>query len=512
MISVVGIVPIPTTQSIEKEEIHMRTKTPLPRRLLALLTILCLLTSATACATTGNPPEETSPHQNVSPGETEASYNLDELPADLDYNGDEVVVLTSAGEINVDKVTGNILNDILFERNQAVERRLNISFSFIQDASAIDKLGMAINAGDDEYDILIEAAWRAIIKSTENYFLNLRQTEHLDFDKIWWSQGFNEAFAYNDAQYAVTGDMLLSPYRRTYATVFNKDLFTKANQTFLYEYVDDHTWTLDKQTALIPLFHQDNGNHVQDMDDDIYGFVSTTHIYVDCYWAACEVDIIRKNMDGEYEWVFSPEKIYDVTEKLLALYYQDGSYIEQDNAVSEATPRSIFSGGKSAMATLCMDILETPEMRLMTQEYGVVPMPKYSEEQTSYHSQMHDGFHIISIPSTTSEERSDMLSSVLEAMGSTSYQNVRPIYYETVLRTQIASDPQSAAMMDTIINNIYIDIEFAYTHQLGTFHHKLQEVMKSGRIDNITSTFKQASKASQKALAQLVQKLNQLSN
>lgn len=490
----------------------MLTKNALCRGLSAILAVLLSITWMTSCAFDQESSETTGSVETTAQTVTESTTVLsDDLPDDLDYHEDEIVIISISDEFNPSDLNGGVLNDSLYERNEAVESRLNIRFNCIQDSQAIDKVAIAVGSGDDGYDILVEASWRAIIKATENYYRDLRETDYLDFDKIWWNQSFNEAFEYNGSQYAVTGDMLLSPYRRTYATVFNKELFTAANQTYLYEYVSNGTWTLDKQASLVPIFHQDNGNQQSDMMDDIFGFVSTTHIYVDCYFAACEVDIISKNAEGVYEWVFDAEKMYDVTEKIFQLYYQDGSYIEQDNAVSEKTPHAVFSAGHSAMATLCLDLLETPEIRLMPQEYGVVPMPKFDETQTSYHSQMHDGFNIVCVPSTVSDERTHMLSAVLEAMASSSYRIVRPAYYETVLRTQIASDPQSAAMIDIVINNIHIDIAFAYTHQLNTFHHRLQEIAKTGRTEGVVSTFEKASKSSQRALGKLIEKLDKLS-
>ena len=410
-----------------------------------------------------------------------------------------------------DDMTGVTVEDIIYERNKAVEERLGITITGIQDANAIDKVITAVSGNSADYDVLVESCWRSAPKFTGNYFRNLRKTEYLDFDKIWWNQSFNEVVEYNDAQYGVTGAMVLSLYRRTHVTVFNKDLFTDANQTFLYEYVENGTWTLDKQISLVPLFHHDNGNSVQDQTGDVYGFLSNDFIYVDPYWAACEVEIISKNSDGEYEWVFDSAKLYDMAEKVLELYYgtDDGSYIETDDNLSERTVWDMFAAGSGAMATVCISALEDAAIREMSQEYGVVPIPKYSESQKTYYSQMHDGFTIASLPNTVSESRADMLSAVLEAMGSTSYRIVRPVYYDTVLRTQIAKDPQSAVMMDLIINNIRIDPGFVYSHNMGSFHQGFQQLVAGGNNDTI-SRYKRLTTSAKRNLEKLVEQLDKL--
>ncbi len=152
-------------------------------------------------------------------------------------------------------------------------------------------------------------------------------------------------------------------------------------------------------------------------------------------------------------------------------------------------------------------------MRDMTDEYGVVPIPKYMESQTTYHSQMHDGFRIACIPTTVQGERLDMMSAVLEALSSTSYNFVRPVYYETTLRTKLAQDPQSAEMMDLIINNIHIDPGFVYSHAMagasGGFHQEFHALVDSGTNDTI-SRFKSSSKSAKKKWNDFLSKLDKL--
>jgi hypothetical protein len=275
--------------------------------------------------------------------------------------------------------------------------------------------------------------------------------------------------------------------------------------------VENGSWTLDKQASLVPLFHQDNGNAQQDMTGDTYGFVSNDFIFVDPYWASCEVEIIRKDSSGEYEWVFQTAKLHDMAEKVLALYYGtgDAAYIEHDDYQAEYTVMKIFSDGYAAMGTMVVQQLEDATMRNMEQEYGVVPIPKYSEDQKTYYSQMHDGFTVACLPNTVKADRADMLSAVLEAMSSVSYRIVRPVYYETTLRTKLAQDPQSAAMMDLIMDNIRIDAGFVYSHSMGSFHQGFQQLVDKGENDAV-SRYKRMTTSAQRSLEGLIRQLDKL--
>ena len=165
------------------------------------------------------------------------------------------------------------------------------------------------------------------------------------------------------------------------------------------------------------------------------------------------------------------------------------------------------------MATMTIQQLESDNMRNMPQEYGVVPIPKYSENQATYRSQMHDGFTVICIPTTVQGDRLHELSALLEAMGSTSYNLVRPVYYETTLRTKIAQDPQSSEMMDLIINNIYLDAGFVYSHSMQVngqgFHQSFQQLI-AGKTNDTASRFKSATTVAKKGLKTLNNKLERL--
>ena len=489
------------------------------RILSAILAALMLAGSLASCAT-GDEETETQAATQTNAVTEEDTALRDELPDDLDYANDAIVLISRdigmnlADEIYAEALNSDPVNDAIFERNKAVESRLNVKITSIRDTEAIvDRVITSVNGGSADYDVMVEYCWLAAPKTIDGYFADLRATEYIDFEKPWWTQSFNDVVSYHDRQYGITGAMVLSTYRRTYTTVFNKKLFTDANQPYLYDFVENGTWTLDKQVSLVPLLHRDNGNGIQDEEGDVYGFVSDDFISVDPYWAACEVDIIVKNDDGDYSWVFDSGVMHNAAEKVLKLYYNTdgGTYcITADDSFQTQT-RTMFSEGLAAMATLCIHALENAALRDMPDEYGVVPIPKYDENQTEYHSQMHDAFTIACIPTTVKGDRLTMMSAFLEAMASASYRIVRPAYYETTLRTKIAQDPQSSEMMDLIINGIHIDAGIVYSHNMGSFHKGLHTLIES-KTNNAVSRFKSLSKSAQNHLIKLVRKLDTLAD
>ena len=496
----------------------------LTRILAALLALLMQVGSFAACGGPVEEPDTTAPDGTNAATETEGETELtDSLPDDLDYEEDEIVILSryregwTSGEIAVKELISEPVNDAVFERNKSVEERLNVKINSVEeitdDAYVITtKASTAVHAGTHEYDIIASACYVGVNESINGTFADMRKSLYIDFDQPWWSQGYNEVVEYQGAQFCGLSSALLSQYRFAFVTLFNKDLFTEVGQPFLYEAVENGSWTLDKQISLIPLFHRDNGNGEQDEQGDVYGLVSCDYVSTDPYWSSCMVDIIKKDENGDYVMVFDSGKLHEVGEKVLRLFYEveGGTYdykMETMNTEQDKI-REMFARGGAAMATVRILELEYDSIRGMEQQFGVVPMPKFDEVQTEYRTLLHDQFTVFSILTTVEKEegRLDEVGAVLEAMSSESYKTVRPAYYETTLRTKIAQDPQSAEMFDIIVDNIYMDAGILFTIPLNTFHDKFRRIIGS-KENTVVSDYKRLATSTERARTSMCRKM-----
>ena len=494
------------------------------RILSGLLAASLLAGSLAACSVATDDPADTKGPDQTSETEEEPGLH-DNLPNDLNYGGDTVTIISrykegwTSGEIAVEGLKGEPVNDVVFERNKAVEERLGIKINSIEDDdpgehTVVNRVALAVKGGTKDFDIMAAACYATLPETLNGTFINLRSEdcEYLDLDQIWWTQGYNEAVEYQGAQYAILGSMVLSMYRFGFITVFNKDRFTDASQPYLYEHVQNGSWTLDKQAQLIPLFYRDNGDSVRDMTDT-YGFVSSTYTNIDAYWSACQLDIVKKDADGELVMVLDMDRLHGAADKIIHLFHNtDGGTFNIPGAGDDelwSNIRQMFSDGKAAMASFRFLELENAVMRNMDEEYGVVPMPKYDQNQDDYYTLLHDQFTVLAIPATVVGDRLTQMSAVLEAMSSTSYKTVRPVYYEENLRTKIAQDPTAAEMMDIITENVYIDAGILYISFLGSYHHGLRDVVNSGN-NNTASLFKSKNKTCEKYLKNLCTKLERL--
>ena len=115
----------------------------------------------------------------------------------------------------------------------------------------------------------------------------------------------------------------------------------------------------------------------------------------------------------------------------------------------------MFSEGKALFMDMSFFFIE--ELREMETDFGIIPYPKYDENQSSYATRLCYYMPTV-VPITITGERLDRAGVMLEALAYEYASNVVPAYYEIALKTKAARDEESQGMLDIIFNNRVIDL------------------------------------------------------
>ena len=115
----------------------------------------------------------------------------------------------------------------------------------------------------------------------------------------------------------------------------------------------------------------------------------------------------------------------------------------------------MFSEGKALFMDMSFFFIE--ELREMETDFGIIPYPKYDENQSSYATRLCYYMPAV-VPITITGERLDRAGVMLEALACEYASNVVPAYYEIALKTKAARDEESQGMLDIIFNNRVIDL------------------------------------------------------
>ena len=490
------------------------------KKLCALfLVCITLISLFAACAEPEEQPVETTAAQESA---TEPAQ-LDNVPAELKYKGEDVTVLNrsmlgwTADEVAVPEQNSDPVNDAMFNRNITIADRLgvNIVSCPIDDPDQhkpIEEIKRAVKAGSDEYDLLAASAYAVTATISEGTFYDLTNLTYLNLDQSYWMQGYNESMSFLGKQYTATGDIALSTYRFTFVTMFNKEEFDNSSVPYLYEAVSNNEWTLDYQASLAKNFYRDTNGTGKKDEGDFFGFITCPGICTDPYWASCDLSVVEKDADGYYEYVVNIGRLSDVMDKILYLYYDCGGtnlYFPETDNVEQDKIRNLFAKGECAMTTLRLVAVEQGDVRNMEQQYGIVPVPKYSSAQEGYRSQMHDQFTVFAIPSSAAQDRLEMLGATLEVMASESARTVKPSYYEIAVKRKYMSDPIAWEMLDLVFSNVKVDPGLIYTNSLEKPLQTLREISQS-KQNTVSSSFEKMRSKAEKSLTKLNSRLEKL--
>ena len=497
------------------------------RSLALLLALAMLLPMAIACGKTEEPAATTTAATTVATEATAAAteetttegYNVkDNLPEDLKFTGKTISVISRGrdwckDEVSVENLTGDVINDAIYNRNAAVEDRLGVKIvnyltTGTDNYEITETIRKQVQAGTDEFNLFANSVYATIMYTADNLFQDMSDLTYLDLEQPYWSQGFNEAASIGEAQYFATGAICLSLYRFIFVTFFNKNIFDENQIPYLYDVVNDGKWTLDYQRQISQNIYTDlNGDGVKDAGDR-YGFI-TNHdqIGVDAYWSSCALDILTKDEDNFLKYAVNVERLsYAIDQINLLIHENDGFYgVPKGGSDKEQdTICTMFAQDQAAMVTLRLIHVESEDMRNMSSQYGIVPVPKLDESQDNYYSYAHDTMTAYGIPLTVIGDELEMIGAFLEAMGSESYRTVAPAYYELALKTKYVSDDLSAKMLDDIVNNFYVDAGVLYTKQISSFHQNMRTWIGNGK-----NTVASMIKATEKVIAKQLNTLNE---
>jgi len=246
------------------------------------ITILLLVSmlASVSCGASGAA-DDISGSTDANSETTEGTQFADNLPADLDFGGEEITILWREGQDEFsEEENGDIVNDAMYQRDRTVEERLNVSLNHMEldytwnkRSDYLGAIQKGVMAGDSEYDIV--SAHYSIVSPliSDGTLLNLNKLPYLDFNQPWWNHHMAEETTIYGKLYMMTGDISRASVGSVGCMFINQRMAEDYKIPDIVKTVDNGKWTLDEMFRLSNLVYEDvNGNSERDVND-IYGFV-----------------------------------------------------------------------------------------------------------------------------------------------------------------------------------------------------------------------------------------------
>lgn len=452
--------------------------------LLVLLAALLTVSSLTACG--GSEPaaeSESAADTTAVPIETETEDERalqDEVPA-LDFGGASfrsIVQDSTLYDIYVEEETGDALKDAVYYRNRDIEERFNIVITeaVVLGATPLsDRVRKSIPAGDDEFDLVLGQMENSGRDAQSGIFLNWYDIPYVDFEKPWWPKSIVQGAAtVNGKMYNTVSDLCVSYAEQTWGIVFDKIEAKNHGVEYPYDLVKEGTWTIDKLMTITESVYTDVNGDGQKDAGDYYGYVSAMNgcLLLSYFYG---FDQRLAIVDGQsVNMVLNTEKAAAICDKLYALHYSaDGTFIPSGSGNRDIY--TCFIEGNTLFCPIQMQYLYS-QLRDYENDYGVIPMPKWDEEQAEYYSTCDAGANIMAIPVTAANI--EMIGAVVEALSAYSWRTVLPTYYDIALGAKSARDPESVEMIDLVLSSRVIDFAYLYDGWSG-WVFKLADFVKT---------------------------------
>ena len=469
--------------------------------ILSLTLVLVPLSSCSESKTNADTPAEAqadTPAAVTPEEETEPPKPEDSLPTQ-DFGGYSFRILNNISNfaytnIGEEGLTGESLDDAIFNRNKSVEDALNIVFEiekkeYYDTDSTVQKV---VAAGEDAYDFYTCDLNFVINHALAGCDINALTVDSLSFENPWWNKQAIDSITVGDAVYAFFGDLHTGYFESHAVAVFNKAILNDLNLADPYEHVHNNTWTMDNMIAMMDAAKMDLDGNGKWTVDDQYGFTMYEGNFSTAFTVGGGADMLSKDENNMPVWTGISEHYVDVYTKVAGQIFDERS----NNAInaSGSLPgtlelyRLMFLYGRALFLVTQIGVLK--DMRDAQFELGVVPMPKYDEAQKDYRSLIFQGANAVAIPVTNPEpERTGL---VLEHLCARSSGTVRDVYLNQTLDFKYIQDQEGQAMMDIILSTGLF--ELAAVYGWGNLNGTILGGINSGNVNLVSKIAKLASK------------------
>ena len=401
----------------------------------------------------------------------------DDLP-EMDFNGADFNIIYPTWSMYNDyyfseEEIGEKLYDAIYSRQKDIEERFNVTINPITRGyidTVPEQVSRSVRAGTDDYHLALTHCISGVVSLTTNGFAyDWNTVPYVDFDKPWWNQRMNEEMSVEGVLLTAVSDFIIFDPNVVY---FNKQMSQELDLGDLYSVVREGKWTWAKMAEMARLASKDlNGDGAFD-ENDQYGLVTHTGWMMDSVLQSCNVFTTRRDEDGVPISNLNSEKYANIIEMIHELVWGQFTFRGEWDPNNPATTYESQVPMDSGRTLFHIDPLSAGKRyRAYDVEFGILPFPKYDEEQQEYLSLSWNGFMVL--PRTVNAEFAGI---IVEALSAESYKYVLPAYYDVLLTSKVARDEESSEMIDIIYKGACYDfglnygdwgIGFTVSNQLG---------------------------------------------
>ena len=448
-----------------------------------------LLTSFASCQNPDDEINEIAADTAAEDTETVPETTIYDVLQPKDYDGYTFRILnnnSNAAYINIGEngLTGETLDDAMYNRNLRVAEDLNIAFQIENRdyADTRDTIAMLIPANDDVYDMYTLDLSIMGQHALNGFLWNTNDIDAIDIRNPWWNKTAIDSVTICDYAYPLFGDLHVGFYEVFYPAVFNKSMVEDLNLPDPYQLVKEGTWTLDAMLGMMEAAKADMDGDGKWTVADRYPFTMYQDNGSICLLHTSNTSVFAINEDNIPVWEGLNERFLATYEKLAAtafsVKHNNANHASGDiNVMGLEKHRAMMVDGKALFMFEPLGVVK--HLRDVDFGVGIVPLPKYDEAQKEYRTYVFIAANAIAIPITNPDaERTGV---ILEHMAAYSHETVREVYFNKTLDFKYAQDPEAQEMLDIMFAGG--TFELGYVYGWGGIVKKIMQNLNEGKTE-----------------------------
>lgn len=484
---------------------------------MCVLSLASMLLVSGACGDSPSVGDETSTRTETS-SEAETTDRFETGLEAVDYGGAEINFLIpddsagrwSAKELDAESENGDVLNDAVFKRNTIVEDKYNVKLQSVHFTreDLVKNLAKTVQSGDGEYDCAMIPFNNCLTASSQGLLLDLNELDNLNLQAEWWDSNANKTISLAGKQYYAVGDINIMSWDGTAAIFFNKQVIESYQLDSPYDLVDAGKWTLDRYAKMTIEYSNDIDQDGKMGLDDFWGNIGSDDSIL-MMLNSSDIFVVNKDDDDLPRFHELDQKYNDALVKLTKCADITKTFNVWRSNTAPLTENlvhafNIFAGNR---AVTYADVVELANgFRQYDTEFGIVPYPKYDDEQKEYISPMNwYASTTITIPASVSD--TDRITRIVEDMAAVSAEYIRPAYYDVTLQVKLTRDEKSAEMLDLIFSTRVFDIGWLVNPSNLMYTGIIDPMLKKN--NDFASVYAKLTKSAEASIEKVIESLTE---
>ncbi len=403
-------------------------------------------------------------------------------------------------EIYSEGENGDLVNDAVYRRNVLIEDRYDVKITQTLLNEPKNELQKIVLAQEDLYDLSFIEIDHIGALAAEGYFYDLNNVGYIDFSKSYWNPDVNESLKIGNSLYFTSSDFALRDKNRVYIMAHNRDKLKDYKLESVVDLVRAGKWTGDKMNEYCKAVTQDVNNDGKMWIEDNYGIGFDSYNGFTAMMYGFGNKLLKNTGDGLEISMNNDHTIESIDEGLKII--ENGLFCNDFEGKVDfdfwSTSSKLFYENQNLFVTCFPHSLKTYSEKCSF-DYGVIPFPKFDEDQEKYYTMPDIWSMLFTIPITNPDP--DFSGFMLEALSSES-KTVLYNYYELTCKIKHVYDEDSAEMLDLIFDGIVYDLGNIFKVGLSGIYDSIARA----RTNNFASAYASKEESAKNKLSEIMEK------